>query len=131
MVKQAKSIFSLLCVLSTLTSLICVSSICETRAQDKFPIGTYVGGSFTLTFNSDGGHSVSVNEKVAVKGNYTVSGDQIAFTDKEGEFACTGTEAGKYKWKYDGKALTFSKLEDDCDGRINGLTGQPWEKKEK
>ena len=131
MVKQAKSIFSLLYVLSALTSLICVSSICETRAQDKFPIGTYVGGSFTLTFNSDGGHSVSVNEKVAVKGTYTVTGDQIAFTDKEGEFACTGTEAGKYRWKYDGKALTFSKLEDDCDGRINGLTGQPWEKKEK
>ncbi len=84
-----------------------------------------------MTFNSDGSHSVSENEKVLVKGTYTVTKDQIVLTDKEGEYACKGTDAGRYKWKYDGKALTFSKLEDDCEGRINGLTGQPWEKKQK
>jgi len=70
MVKQAKSVFSLLCALSTLASLICVSSLCETLAQDKFPIGAYVGGSFTMTFNSDGSHSVSENEKVLVTGHW-------------------------------------------------------------
>jgi predicted lipoprotein with Yx(FWY)xxD motif len=131
MVKRAKSVFSLLCPLSTLASLSCVFSLCETLAQDKFPIGTYVGGSFTMTFNSDGSHSVSANEKVVVKRTYTVTQDQIVFTDKEGEYACKGAETGRYNWKYDGKALTFSKLEDDCEGRINGLTGQAWEKKQK
>lgn len=130
MVKQAKSICSLLCALSIVTSLIYVTSLCETLAQDKFPIGTYIGGSFTLTFNSDGSHSVSGNDKVLVKGTYTVTKDQIVLTDKEGEYACKGTEPGRYNWKYDGKALSFSKLEDDCGGRINGLTGQPWEKKQ-
>jgi len=131
MVKQAKSIFSLICAISALASLICVSSLSETMVQDKFPIGTYVSGDFTITLNSDGSHSVGMNDKVVVKGTYTVTKDQIVLTDKEGEYACNGTEPGKYKWKYDGKALSFSKLEDNCDGRANGLTGQSWERKQK
>jgi hypothetical protein len=49
-------------------------------------------------------------------------------TDKEGEYACNAAATGKYKWKFDGKSLTFNVIEDDCDGRKGGLTSQPFNK---
>jgi hypothetical protein len=121
-----KPVSGLLC---TMACLLCVAPITTTLAQDKFPTGSFVGGMFTLTFNSDGSHTVSAQEKTVVKGTHTVTQDEIVFTDKEGEYACSEAMKGKYKWKYDGKALTFSKLEDECEGRVNGLTGQPFAKK--
>lgn len=130
MVKQRKSVFSLLCPLTTLASLICGAFLAETLAQDKFLAGTYVGERFAVTFTKDGNYSVSENDKTVVKGTYTVTQDQIIFTDKEGAYACKETDTGKYKWKYDGKALTFSKVDDVCKGRIKGLTGQPLVKKQ-
>lgn len=51
-------------------------------------------------------------------------------TDRQGRYACTESGPGKYKWQYDGKALTFTKIEDECEGRAHALTGQPLVKKE-
>lgn len=98
------------------------------KGQEKFPTGTYTGGAFTLSVGDDGIHTVSTEGKVVVKGNYVVAKDQITFTDKEGDYACVG-QAGTYKWAFDGKALSFTKVEDQCDGRVQGLTAQAWVKK--
>src|SRR5215831_6602620 len=81
-------------------------------AQDKFPTGAFVAGEFTLTFNGDGSYTVSAQDKVVVKGTHKVSNDEITFTDSEGEYACGADKPGKYKWKFDGKALTFTKVAD-------------------
>jgi hypothetical protein len=97
-------------------------------AQDKFPTGTFAGGSFTISLGADKVHTVSTEGRVVVKGTYVVEKDQITFTDQEGEFACPG-QPGKYKWAFDGKSLSFTKVEDNCDGRVQGLTAQPWVKK--
>ena len=98
------------------------------RAQDKFPTGTYTGGAFTLSVGADGVHTVSTEGKVVVKGTYVVDKDKISFTDKEGDFACLG-QTGTYKWASDGKTLSFTKVEDECEGRAQGLGGQPWARK--
>ena len=98
------------------------------NAQEKFPTGMFAGGAFTITFATDGVHTVSTEGKVVVKGTYTVEKDQLTFTDKEGDFACVG-QVGKYKWAYDGKSLSFTKVQDECEGRVQGLTAQPWVKK--
>ena len=97
-------------------------------AQEKFPTGTFTGGEYTLSFSADGVHTVSTGDKVVVKGNYTVNANEISIVDKEGDFACIG-QTGKYTWKLDGKNLSFTKVSDDCDGRVQGLTAQPWVKK--
>jgi len=109
-------------------SLLCVSLFLPGLAQSKFPTGTYANGEFAITFSDDGTHTVSASGKVVVKGSYTVTQDQIAFTDKEGDYACLGT-TGKYKWKVEGTSLKFEKVEDDCDGRATALSGSTWEKK--
>jgi len=127
MTKHLKAVVFLLCALVATARLLCEAPLAVTRAQDKFPTGSFAAGMFTITFNSDGSHSVSADDKIVVKGTYNVEQDQLILTDKEGEYACDGP--GKYKWKYDGKALALSKVEDECEGRMAALTGQPLVKK--
>lgn len=114
--------------LMMLLSLLCVSLFLSGAAQGKFPTGTYANGQFAFTFGEDGTHSVSADGRVVVKGSYTVTQDQIALTDKEGDYACLDN-TGKYKWKVEGKSLKFEKVEDTCDGRVSALSGSTWEKK--
>ena len=108
-------------------SLLCVSFASLALTQSKFPTGTYANGDFAITFSDDGTHTVSSGGNVVVKGSYTVTQDQIALSDKEGDYACKGT--GKYKWKAEGKGLKFEKVEDECEGRATALSGSTWEKK--
>lgn len=116
-------------VLYSLTSLLAMPLLFwSVRGQEKFPTGTYAGGGFELALGADGVHTVSQDGKVVVKGNYVVDKDQITFNDKEGDFACLG-QTGKYKWAFDGKNLSFTKVQDECDGRGQGLTAQAWVKK--
>jgi hypothetical protein len=107
--------------------LICVLGASFAFAQTKFPNGAYSSGDFTITFNADGTHLVSMNGDVVVKGSFVISGDQIELTDKEGQFACEGVK-GKYKWKAQEKSLKFEKIEDECEGR-GGALSQEWTKK--
>jgi hypothetical protein len=127
--KQTKPILKRLCWSIMLISLLCIFLFSLGLAQSKFPIGSYSSGEFTITFYKDGNHAVSVNDNVVVKGSYTVTQNQIVMTDKEGQYACDGSKPGKYSWEFDGKALKFEKLEDECDGRAGALSGQSWVKK--
>jgi hypothetical protein len=71
-------------------------------------------------------------EEVVVEGEYTVKGEQLTLTDKQGRLACTGEEGmatATYEWKYEGESLTLSKVEDKCEGRSAGLTAGPWKRK--
>lgn len=107
--------------------LLCLCGASLGFAQTKFPTGAYTSGDFTITFNADGSHVVSMNGDVMVKGSFVISEDKIELTDKEGQFACEGVK-GKYKWKAQDKSLKFEKIEDECDGRVGALA-QEWVKK--
>jgi hypothetical protein len=74
-------------------------------------------GKFILT-DKDG--------KVLVEGTYKVMKDQIEFTDEKGPMAAKGAKLGKYKWKLADKALNFTKVEDESEGRSKGITGTTW-----
>ncbi len=95
-----------------------------------FPAGTYSGPQFTLSFDGNGHFHGSLKGVVKVEGDYTVSGDQLQFTDKSGEWACTrpGEQTGTYRWKSEGDTLTFGKVNDACRDRVGSLTPQPWKK---
>ena len=107
-------------------SLLCIFGGALVFAQTKFPTGTFSSGEFSITFNADGTHSVNMNGEAMVKGNYVITENVIALTDKEGQAACEGT--GKYKWKIQENSLSFEKIEDSCDGRVGALS-QLWVKK--
>ncbi len=113
---------------SMLAILTCLLSF-AIYAQEKFPTGAFVAGYLTLTFNGDGSHTVAADDKIVVKGTYSITKDEIVVKDSEGKFACAADMPGKYKWKYDGKAIAFTKIEDQCDGRAQALTTQPFARK--
>ena len=102
-------------------------------AGDKFPIGSYEifveEQKSILTFTADGRIvGKKVEEGQAIEGLYTTQGDEIVMKDmkeKRGEIekGCAGE--GKYKWSFDGKALSFTKVADDCEGRVTALTAKP------
>ena len=110
-----------------LSCLLLVAPIAQEPGQNSFPTGSFDAGSLTLTFNANGTHTLADRGNIVVNGTYVVQGDQITLTDKSGDFACD--EVGKYQWTYDGKALRFKALLDDCGGRADGLTQQPWVRK--
>ncbi len=121
MIKPAKVLFTIFCMLSFATNL---------YAAD-FPQGTYMSGEYTIVFADKGQFRVSTGEELVVEGEYTVKGDQLTLTDKRGRLACLGEgiETATYSWKHEGEMLTLSKVEDKCPGRSAGLTAGPWKRK--
>jgi hypothetical protein len=98
--------------------------------DSTFPVGSYqaAGGDLVLTFSSDGKFSVKRSDGAAIAaGTYTIDGDQMVLSESldggDGNRICE--ETGKYKWKFDGQALFFSKVEDECEGRARALTSGP------
>lgn len=61
-----------------------------------------------------------------VKGTYVVDKDKIVFTQTEGGL-CSGVP-GTYTWSFDGKALTFAAVDDQCSIRRADWQAGPWMK---
>ena len=100
------------------------------RAYD-FKKGAYsatAGGvKFSIKFDDSGRVTILMNGEIVVEGTYKVREDGLEVTDEKGPMACGGDQkTGKYKWKLEGKKLTFTKVEDECEGRANALTSQVW-----
>ena len=97
-------------------------------ATETFPAGTYSAGEFSVQFDGSGNVRFSHKDELLVSGEFKTNGDQIRFTDKSGSMACldAAQKTGVYRWKYAAGMLSFTKLEDRCDGRAQDLTAQPW-----
>lgn len=93
-----------------------------------FPAGTYAASGVTLSFDGKGHFRGSQQDAVVVEGDYNVKGDQLEFADKSGPWACPAEQTGTYGWKPKGETLTFSKVADACDERVQSLTTRPWKK---
>jgi hypothetical protein len=73
----------------------------------------------------DGGHFVVThNGREVVQGPYAVSGSQftLAATDS-GPYACKSE--GRYTWQMNNDQLSFTRVQDECDGRVMVLTTRP------
>ncbi len=81
-------------------------------------------GEWELTLTEENVYSVSKDGEVDEKGNYTLTQDQIVFDQTEAMFACGGD--GTYQWASDGKTLTLTTVEDQCEGRPFTFTIHPW-----
>jgi hypothetical protein len=98
-------------------------------AASAFPTGKYKAGEISIQFDDHGHVKVSQGERTLVDGQFAATADEIKLTDESGPMACAKDEAtGTYRWKYEGEALSFSKLDDRCDGRSGDLSGRQWKK---
>ena len=98
----------------------------------EFPKGSFSatsprGQKLTLKFEDKDKFSVKGEDgNVLVAGTYKVNKTQIEFTDETGPRAAKDAKPGKYEWKIESDKLSFSKIEDDSEGRSKGLTRTPW-----
>jgi len=110
-------------------SIIAMIAVPFVVAAPTFPTGTYKAGEISIQFDDHGHVRVGQGDHILVEGQFVVSADQIKLTDESGPMACSkGEETGSYRWKYEGEALSFSKLDDPCDGRSGDLLGRQWKK---
>lgn len=99
-------------------------AVAQDPKKSDFPIGSYWDGGFIATFTADGKLTIYDEDFIKAEGFYKIDGDQIMITDKDATGECSGV--GKYNWKFDGKALRFAKLKDDCAGRAHHMTSRLW-----
>jgi hypothetical protein len=110
------------------TLIVELASACVGRVAPaaSFPEGTFaspVRGGVTQQFSGDGTYIVAFPGHNPHTGTYTVSQDEIVLTD-DNEI-CAGV-AGRYKWAFDGQALTFTAIDDGCAIRRIDWPSQAW-----
>jgi hypothetical protein len=115
-------------------ALLTFSALALTSAfAADFPIGSFAanGSTTTVTFDDKGQFQVVEKDAMVVAGQYTIKGDQLEITDVQGPWACTkaGEKTGSYAWKLNESELTFSKLADRCQDRVQSLTTTKWQRR--
>jgi hypothetical protein len=101
--------------------------------QSNFPTGTYTakdqqGTPWVMDFKNNGTVMVKMGkESLAPDITYTVKDDQIEISAGTSNAMCAGK--GTYKWKFDGKTLSFELVSDPhCQPRQSVLTGNKFSK---
>lgn len=102
-----------------------------TLAASDFPASasaearTQVAGAWEIQFH-EGNHFVALqNGRQVVQGPYQVSGNRIMFSSGEtGPFACN--TPATYTWQTNNGRTTFTRVIDECGGRVLALTSRPF-----
>jgi hypothetical protein len=106
-----------------------------TVSLSRTDVPTDIAGAFSyvgrwrIALNEDGTYEAErLDAGVVVQGTYTLSDDQITFTDESGLLSCSNPSAvpiegddlasGTYEWTKVGSEVTFTPVEDNCPGRV-------------
>jgi hypothetical protein len=106
----------------------CASSLSATPTP-QLTTGIYANPSsrygVELKLLEDGVYTTSSPDAlIPIRGTYAAMEDQVVFTEtKDGH--CIDIP-GTYKWAFDGEALTFTVVEDQCSLRRIALQSGPW-----
>jgi hypothetical protein len=89
--------------------------------------------TLTLHIQSDSSFVTTSTGEVLVQSSCKITGDIFTLTDySTTQYSCPDA-TGKYKIELskDGNSLTFTLIEDACDGRAQALSGLKWVKASK
>jgi hypothetical protein len=85
-------------------------------------------GTWTLSLHQGVHYVGSQNGREVVDGPYSVSGNQFTLpAGDRGPYACRTT--GTYTWQMNNDQLTFTRVQDQCEGRARVLTTRPLTRK--
>jgi hypothetical protein len=81
-----------------------------------------INDTLTIHIKKDSSYATTGTGDVVVRSACKLSGDTIAFTDVDGQYACPNA-TGKYKVSLsdDANTMTLTLIDDSCDGRANAL----------
>lgn len=108
------------------------------QANPDEPVGSYrvqlpginstgiSAGYYRLTMEESGNYRIdwsptkAQDGMVGVNGTYTVDGNQIVFTDRDGFAACKEEDGvtGKYEWSLSSPGLSLTPIDDTCQSRL-------------
>ena len=100
-------------------------------AAAEFPTGTFTASKqkdWSIKFEPKGKFTVIQGGRTVVEGSYMATDSELTVTDEKGPRASkdAASKTGKYKWKQDGRKLTFTLVEDNSKGRELLLTMNDW-----
>ena len=118
----------MICLTVLFIVLLALDTVARTADFKKGTYSATAGGTkWSIRYADNSKVTVTKDGAALVEGTYKVTGDLLEVTDESGPMACGGEQkTGKYKWKLEGKNLTFTKVEDECEGRANAMTAQAW-----
>ena len=109
-----------------------------TQVQSSSPYFSDVGGDWEIDLGADGTYALRPigdhpGQLVTdINGHYTLAQNQIVLVDDihhTPDPSCTPLPKGTYSFTFDGKQVSFKKVDDTCVDRIEIITLQPWIKK--
>jgi hypothetical protein len=87
--------------------------------------------TLTLHLRGDSSFVSLSNGEVLVQSKCTITNETLTLTDySTGQYSCPDM-TGKYKISLKGDILTFTLIEDACEGRAQALNGVKWTKASK
>ena len=99
-------------------------------AADNIRVGNaFVTGESSIAFTADGDFTI-VAPEVVIRGEYTVTGDQVKFEESNPSFPCESQPVYVYRWKLEGDELSFSTVDDPCSLREMAMTIHPYVREE-
>ena len=90
-------------------------------------IGDPVNDSVTLHIKPDSSFVTLASGAVVVRSHCKISGDTLSLDDYDGQFMCPNS-VGRYKLTKTGNIISFTLIDDPCDGRAQSLGGSKWRK---
>lgn len=105
--------------------------------NQTLPAYNQIVGKWNLKLEEKGDFSATLDDQSPIKGVYTVTGHQIAFSGGIWSAQCHINNSGDmyrrvsetpgiYNWEFDGSALTLKVASDDCAARSSVLSAHPW-----
>jgi len=79
--------------------------------------------AWDIAFHQGNHLVVTHNGKEVLQGTYQVNGNQITFGEDTGPYACRAP--GTYTWQMNNGLVTFTRVQDACQGRVLALTSRP------
>lgn len=122
MIGLGKSIGATLLVLVLFTGC-SADKTSSSPTTTPFPTGSFINGDWSWEFKADGSF-VSSGPLGSESGTYSASADQVVITCQ-----CCGDVEGTYTWAFDGMALKFTAMDDQCANRKDVVEASTWSKK--
>src|SRR5882672_2815954 len=109
------------------TALSRVQAQSLTNTNWKTYVGDPVMDTLTLHIKADSSFVTATNGTVVVRSLCKVVEDTIWLADFDGQYACPNM-TGKYLYTVAADVLSFTLVDDPCDGRAGTLSTNKWKK---
>jgi hypothetical protein len=113
--------------------IVMATTLTQVRAQSfvntnwSAYLGDPLNDTLVLHIRSDSSFVTDPTGTVLVHSVCKISGDTLSFTDVDGQYSCPNM-TGKYKASQTGGTLSFTLIEDPCDGRAGSFSNMKWKK---